>query len=369
MTEVPLRSRGGGGEDNRAHPPRPPHAPGPGHVPLATLRSLDLAVGTRVEDLWPGERRSPAVGAGTELAQVRPYEIGDDVRHLEPSATARTGEPHVAVHVAERALTTWLAVDGSASMRFGTADRRKADVAEGVALAVGHLATRRGNRLGVMTVGVADAGVRPPRQGRGGLLAALALARREPEADGSAGVSLAVGLRRVGALARRPGLIVVVSDFREDPGGRAEGTVGGGGRVPAWADALKRLSARHAVLAVEVRDPREQELPAVGAVDFVDPESGRTLRVDTSSRTLRERFAQAAQRERAALAGTIRDTGADHLLVSTEGEWLRPLATFLGRRPLPARAQASAAPRIAGRPLGKARAQPRSSQPAASNDA
>ncbi|HEV2820296.1 MAG TPA: DUF58 domain-containing protein [Solirubrobacteraceae bacterium] len=333
---------------------------------MATLRSLDLAVGTRVEDLWPGERRSPAVGAGTELAQVRPYEIGDDVRHLEPSATARTGEPHVAVHVAERALTTWLAVDGSASMRFGTADRRKADVAEGVALVVGHLATRRGNRLGVMTVGVADAGVRPPRQGRGGLLAALALARREPEADGSAGVSLAVGLRGVAALARRPGLIVVVSDFREHSGDRAE-TVGRGG-TPAWADALKRLSARHAVLAVEVRDPREQELPAVGAVDFVDPESGRTLRVDTSSRALRERFAQAAQRERAALADTIRGTGADHLVVSTEGEWLRPLATFLGRRPLPARGQHSAAPPVPGRPPGRGGAGLGSSRPVASED-
>ena len=364
MTVVPLRSRGGGAAGAG---PRPPHAPGPGHVPLATLRALDLAVGTRVEDLWPGERRSPAVGAGTELAMVRPYEIGDDVRHLEPSATARTGEPHVRVHVAERALTTWLAVDGSASMRFGTADRRKADVAEGVALAVGHLATRRGNRLGVMTVGVADAGVRPPRQGRGGLLAALALARREPEADGSAGVSLAVGLRRVAALARRPGLIVVVSDFREGPGGGAASGAGGA-VVPAWADALKRLVARHAVLAVEVRDPREQELPAVGAVDFVDPESGRTLRVDTSSRALRERFAQAAARERAALAGTIRDTGADHLLVSTQGEWLRPLATFLGRRPLPARGQASAAPRVAGRPLGKGGPGPQPSQPATSGD-
>jgi len=361
MTVVPLRSRGGGAAEDRSRSPRPAHAPGPGHVPLATLRSLDLAVGTRVEDLWPGERRSPAVGAGTELAQVRPYAIGDDVRHLEPSATARTGEPHVAVHVAERALTTWLAVDGSASMRFGTADRRKADVAEGVALAVGHLATRRGNRLGVMTVGVADAGVRPPRQGRGGLLAALALARREPEADGSAGVSLALGLRRVAALARRPGLVVVVSDFRGE--GPPDGLADGSG-VPAWADALKRLVARHAVLAVEVRDPREQELPTVGAVDFVDPESGRTLRVDTSSRALRERFARAAARERAALAGTIRETGADHLLVSTQGEWLRPLATFLGRRPSPARGQASAAPRVAGRPLEKGGPELRSPRPA-----
>ena len=81
---------------------------------------------------------------------VRPYAPGDDVRRIDWNVTARTGEPHVRVDLAERVLVTWLALDVSASMEFGTGDRRKADVAEGVAVAVGHLATRRGNRLGVM---------------------------------------------------------------------------------------------------------------------------------------------------------------------------------------------------------------------------
>ena len=101
------------------------------------------------------------------------------MRHIDWNATARLREPHVRVHVGERALTTWLVLDVSASMAFGTADRRKADVAEGVALAVGHVATRRGNRLGVLAFGGGEPRILRPRQGRLGLLALLAELRRE----------------------------------------------------------------------------------------------------------------------------------------------------------------------------------------------
>ena len=114
-------------------------------------------------------RRSP--GVGSELWQVRPYEPGDDVRRIEWNVTARTGEPHVRVELAERVLVTWLVLDASASMAFGTADRRKADVAEGVALAVGHAATRRGNRLGLVAFGAEADASRRPRQGRRGAAA------------------------------------------------------------------------------------------------------------------------------------------------------------------------------------------------------
>ena len=114
---------------------RTPERPGPGPVPPAVLRSLDLALLRRVESLVPGEHMTPQVGAGTELAMVRPYHPGDDVRHIDWNVTARMREPHVRVHIGERALTTWVVLDTSASMTFGTADRRKFDVAEGVALA------------------------------------------------------------------------------------------------------------------------------------------------------------------------------------------------------------------------------------------
>ena len=150
-----------------------PARPGPGPLPDALLRALEVSIGRRVEALLAGDYRSTLHGEGTELAQVRPYVPGDDVRRIDWNVTARTGEAHVRVQLAERVLVTWLVLDTSPSMQFGTADRRKADVAEGVAIAVGHVATRRGNRLGLVTFGDTRARATPPRQGRMGLIGLL----------------------------------------------------------------------------------------------------------------------------------------------------------------------------------------------------
>ncbi|HLM49867.1 MAG TPA: DUF58 domain-containing protein [Solirubrobacteraceae bacterium] len=295
---------------------RTPARPGPGPTPPALLRALDLRIGRRIQGLLPGEHPSPGVGEGIELAQVRPYTPGDDVRHLDWNVTARLREPHVRVHIPERALTTWLVLDASPSMTFGTADRRKADVAEGVALAVGTVATRRSNRLGVLTFGGSLPRTLPPRQGRSGLLGLLLALRDDPPADGGGPTALGPQLGRVSALARTHGLVVVVSDFR-------------GPRD--WRRALRALRGRHGVLAVEVQDPREQELPDVGDLALVDPETGRFLRVDTSKRRLRERFAAAAAEDRADVAREMREAGVDHVVLSTRGDWLRPLADHLRR--------------------------------------
>jgi uncharacterized protein (DUF58 family) len=290
--------------------------PGPGPVPPAVLRSLDLAVLRRVESLVPGEHLTPQVGAGTELAMIRPYFPGDDVRHIDWNVTARMHEPHVRVHVGERALTTWLVLDTSASMTFGTADRRKFDVAEGVALAVGHVASRRGNRLGVVAFGGGAPKVLRPRQGRLGLLQLLAELRAEPEDDGAGATSLGAAVAGVAAVARARGLIVVVSDFR-------------GPRD--WEGPLRSLRARHGILAVEIRDQRELELTPMGDLWLVDPETGRQLQVNTSRRGIRKRFAEAAAEERAEVAAALRHANADHLILSTGGDWLRDLAGHLRR--------------------------------------
>jgi uncharacterized protein (DUF58 family) len=303
----------------RAVPPAPertPEAPGPGPVPPQVLRSLDLAVMRRVESLIPGEHLTPQVGGGTDLAMIRPYRPGDDVRHIDWNVTARMREPHVRVHVGERALTAWLVLDVSASMTFGTADRRKADVAEGVALAVGHVATRRGNRLGVMAFGDEEPRVLKPRQGRLGLLGLLAELRRGQGGDGAGSTSVGEALQKVAGLARARGLVVVVSDFR-------------GPRD--WEGPLKALRGRHGVMAVEIRDPREMELTAMGDLWMMDPETGRQVQVNTSRRRVRERFAAAAREEREEVVSMLRGAGADHLVLSTEGDWLRDFAHHLRR--------------------------------------
>ncbi len=291
--------------------------PGPGPTPEALLRALDLTVGRRIHGLIPGEYRAHDLGGGTELAQIRPYEPGDDVRRIDWNVTARTTIPHVRVHVPERALTAWLLLDVSPSMTFGTADRRKADVAEGVAVAIGHLTTQRGNRLGIVTFGGSQDRRLPPAAGRSGLLGLLLASRVETIEEGTGATSPADALRIANAAAPRGGLVIIVSDFR-------------GPRD--WRGPLAALAARHHVIAIEIDDPREADLPDVGELTLVDAETGREVRVDTSSSRLRERFVAAASAERASVATDLRRLGVDHIVLSTAGDWLRTLAGELRLR-------------------------------------
>ena len=294
-----------------------PERPGPGPLPPELLRALQLDVARRLSGMLAGDFRSARHGPGTELAQVRPYVPGDDVRLIEWNVTARTGEPHVRVQLAERVLVTWLVLDTSPSMQFGTGERRKADVAAGVALGLGHIATRRGNRLGIVTFGDASPSTIPPTQGRLGLLGLLGTLGGEPEGAGVGATSLGAALGRVGAVARQRGIVAVVSDFR--------------GPLD-WRASLLRVLDRHDVFAIEIRDPREQELPNVGELWLVDPETGRQVRVDTRSSSLRERFAAAAAEERSGVARVLSALGVPHVVLSTSGDWLRPFAAFLGGR-------------------------------------
>jgi uncharacterized protein (DUF58 family) len=155
--------------------------------------------------------------------------------------------------------------------------------------------------------------VERPRQGRRALLDTFRLlAELPPRGAGS----LRQALELTDRVSRQRALVVVVSDFR--------------GAID-WHAPIVRLAGRHAVLAVEIRDPREQELADVGELRLVDPESGRQLRVDTSDRRLRERFAEAAADERRALVSLLASAGVRHVALSTEGDWLRPLTAFLRR--------------------------------------
>jgi uncharacterized protein (DUF58 family) len=294
-----------------------PERPGPGPLPPELLRALQIEIARRLESTLAGDFRSARHGPGTELAQIRPYVPGDDVRLIDWNVTARMAEPHVRVQLAERVLVTWLVLDTSPSMQFGTGDRRKADVAAGVALGVGHIATRRGNRLGIVTFGDSRPTTLPPTQGRHGMLGLLGALTREPEMEGTGATSLGSALAGVGAIARQRGVVAVVSDFR--------------GPLD-WRSPLLRVLERHDVLAVEVRDRREQELPDVGEVWLVDPETGRQVRVDTRSASLRERFAAAAAEERTAVARVLSALGVPHIVLTTSGDWLRPFAAFLGGR-------------------------------------
>ena len=311
LTAAGGRVRAGGRE-------RTPARPGPGSTPEALLRALDLSIARQIRGLVAGDFRARDLGGGTELAQVRLYEAGDDVRRIDWNVTARMNQPHVRVHVPERALTTWLLLDSSPSMQFGTADRRKVDVAEGVSIAMAHLSAQRGNRLGVVTFGGRTDRRTEPRTGRAALLATLLDAETdgglddEPLPDGARTPEAA--LRFVARGTPPGGQVVLVTDLR--------------GRVD-WLPQLGAVAQRHAVLVVEIRDPREDELPDVGDLTLVDAETGREVRVDTSSARLRARFAEAAGRDREHVARELRRLRVRHVVLSTSGSWLRSLADQL----------------------------------------
>jgi uncharacterized protein (DUF58 family) len=185
------------------------------------------------------------------------------------------------------------------------------------------VASRRGNRLGLLTYGHSDPLVVPPRQGRVGLVGVLLQMRDVAARDDPAQPDVADGLGDVMSRARRHArdrsLIVVVSDLR-------------GPRD--WTGGLRELCVRHDVIVCEIRDPAEEALPDIGEVVLVDPETGRHVRVDTGRRRLRERYAAAAADEREHVARDIRTAGAHHLLLSTGGDWLRPLLLGLANRPV-----------------------------------
>jgi uncharacterized protein (DUF58 family) len=292
----------------------PPGRQGPGPLAHEAVGRLDLAIARRAGGPLPGERRAPGVGAGTELAQLRPYEPGDDPRQLDPAASARTGVPHVRQHVPERALTTWIVLDLSASMAFGTGLRLKSDVAEGTASTVAHLAVRRGGRVAVITTGAPVTPTLPPRSGRGAFAAVRRLVGAGVAPDATAAeLPLPAALERVARLARTRGLVTVVSDFRDE----------------GWAAPLRALSQRHTVTAIEITDPREAKLPDAGRLVLLDPETGRTIEADTASRRVRAAFAAAEAQRRAQVAEAIRRARAHHVTLSTGTDWLRELARVL----------------------------------------
>src|SRR4051794_34549103 len=319
----PGSNRPGGDSPGRGHAVSaafvdPPGRQGPGAMSAALVEQLDLVLAQRAAGVLPGDRRAHGRGVGTELAQIRAYQAGDDVRRLDAAASARTGVPHVRDHVPERTLTTWVVLDVSASMAFGTADRLKSDVAEGVALVVGRLAVRRAGRVALITCGGPAETLLPPRGGRPALIAMRnGLQGVAPDGE-SQGGALAGALRRVALLARGPGLVVLISDFREGEGER-----------PEWNRALAALSARHDLLAVEVVDRREAALPDVGEITLVDPETGKRIEADTSSPELRRRFEAAELARRDDLKRQLRRARAAHVELDTDSDWLRALGRNL----------------------------------------
>jgi uncharacterized protein (DUF58 family) len=278
---------------------------------------------------FAGEYRSAFRGGGVEFEDSRPYVPGDDLRTLDWNALARTGVPHVKRFREERDQTLVLAVDVSASMAFGSGGRSKIQTAAHAAALLGAAAARAGDRLGLI---VFDARVRTriaPARGEAQLWRVLrTLAAEAAQPGGATDLAAALGELAGPGQGRRlaqRGILVVLSDFR-DARLPAEGPAPGRGGLVAAARA-------HDFVAGIVQDPREDEIPAAGALRVVDPERpGQTLLFASGSARARSLYAAAAARRRRALEGRLRQGGADVLWLRTDRDPLGALARFFALR-------------------------------------
>ncbi|WBB67471.1 DUF58 domain-containing protein [Micromonospora sp. WMMD812] len=305
--------------------------PATGDRSEAVLSRLQLLVTRKLDGLLQGDYAGLLPGPGSEAGESREYRPGDDVRRMDWPVTARTTMPHVRRTIADRELETWLAVDLSASLDFGTGQWLKRDVVVAAAAAITHLTVRGGNRIGAV---VGTGGGSTPPAGRRrmppvagpGVLTRLPARSGRKEAQGLlraiAGTEVRPGRSDLGALVdmlnrppRRRGVAVVVSDFLAPP--------------TQWARPLRKLRVRHDVLAVEVVDPRELELPDVGVLPVVDPETGELHEVQTADPGLRRRYAEAAAAQRAEISAALRAAGTAHLRLRTDRDWLLDMVRFV----------------------------------------
>jgi uncharacterized protein (DUF58 family) len=320
-------------------------------APERTLRRLELQVTRRLDGLLNGEHLGLLPGPGTELAEARLYQPGeDDVRHMDWAVTARTTNPHVRDLVADHELEAWALVDLTPSMDFGTTGMVKRELAVAALAAVGFLTVRLGDRVGAYLQHPGGLRRWPARTGKAALYALLHAVLDAPTDPGTgpparmSGTTATAGAPHgdlaaaITSLARgqtRRGLRVVISDFLPPaPGtGTRPGTEPGADpdAPPDWESPLRRLAARHQVLAVEIIDPRELDLPDVGLVEMTDPETGAVHEIVLSRRT-RERYARAAAAQREHTRAALRRCGAHHLVLRTDRDWVADVARFAVRQ-------------------------------------
>lgn len=284
------------------------------------IRTLELTVTRKLDGFLHGQYQGITPGHGSEIGESRMYQVGDDVRRIDWNVTARTRELFVRDQIADRDLEGWLVVDASASMGFSTAGPQKASLALGAAAAIGFLTARNQNRIGAVLVAGPEIKTFPPRPGKQqvrGILHALGM---PPDSRGRGRSDLAGALMRVGALSRRRGFVTVISDFLAPVVPEAD-----------WTRALGSLALRNDVLAIEILDPRELDVPPVGYLALSDPATGRIREVQMTPE-LSQRYRLAAEGQRNAIRGAIRSAGVDHLTLRTDQDWIGDLIQHVRRR-------------------------------------
>jgi uncharacterized protein (DUF58 family) len=286
---------------------------------LRQVKLIELKTRGLVNSVFTGEYRSVFKGQGMEFSEVREYQPGDEVRSIDWNVTARMRRPFVKRYIEERELTVMLVVDLSGSERFGTVRRFKSELASELAAVLAMSAVRNNDRVGVLLFTDRIEHVIPPRKGRRHVLRIIRdLLAFEPVGRGT---NIVAAIDYVARMLNEHAIVFVVSDFLESD----------------IDHPLKLLAQRHDVVAVTVEDPSERDLPDIGIARLIDPETGDTFEVDTSSSTVRDAYSGRVAAEREERKHLLRRLAIDEVAVRTEGGVVEPLLRFFRARETRAR--------------------------------
>ncbi|HJV09971.1 MAG TPA: DUF58 domain-containing protein [Burkholderiales bacterium] len=287
------------------------------HNAEAILRRLDWTVIRRLDGLLQGDYRTLFRGFGLDLADLREYQYGDDVRHIDWNVTARLQTPYVREYHEDREVTAWFLLDLSPSVDFGSGEVRKRSVAADFVAVLARILTRHGNKVGALFYGEDVDAMIPARSGRRHVLQILHKMIARPAPKRNEPTDLGQLLAAAAHFMRRRSLVFVVSDFFS---------------VPGWEQKLGQLAQRHEIVAVRLHDPLESDLPDIGMLVVQDAETGEQLFVDTHDRGFRKRFAAAAQKREAQLRAGFARAGIDALELSTDDDLVDAIRRFADMR-------------------------------------
>ena len=279
-----------------------------------TIRKLEIRTRGLVSNIFGGEYHSAFKGQGIEFAEVRPYQIGDDIRSIDWNVSARYEETFVKVFEEEREQTVMLMVDVSGSGDYGSQGRFKREMAAEICAVVAFSAIQNNDKVGLLLFSDRIELFVPPKKGRRHVLRLIRdLFAHESE---SKGTNLTVALNHAVHVLHRRSIVLVLSDFFTD----------------GYEAALRAVSRRHDTVAIQLIDPTEEALPNVGLLEVTDPETGVTTVIDTSARQLRSDYADEADRVRAETDALLRRVRVDRVPVHTDQSYVEPLVQFFRRR-------------------------------------
>jgi len=292
---------------------------------LKRVRRIQIRTAHRVSEALAGQYHSAFRGQGIEFEEVRPYQLGDDVRLIDWNVSARFGEPFVKLFKEERELVVVLAVDVSGSMEFGSVSSTKRELVAELAATVAVSADRNGDRTGLFLFSDRVEQWLPPRRGPRHTLRIvrdLLAHQPPPPAPHRPGTDLEHTLMELSRVLRKRSVVFVISDFLAPAAGGAH----------AAEHALRVLRMRHDLVPVVVGDRREREMPDVGMIELKDRESGRTLVLDTSSRRVRRRFAEQARQDAEERTRLFRRLRVDPIEIATGQDFMMALTRSFERR-------------------------------------